>query len=499
MNNHNCAESVPVRVLSRLWPGTLLGQLMLTFTFGYLMLVVLSSLHASQTHQFYLLRSIMSDRARQMANATLLLDMTAPQARQQLLDRLIIRGMTIRLSDKPPALPAPKDNGKLHEANTLFLERLNAYLQETRQMESGDAPLSQTARAVVQAVDIPGFTDDMTATLRRYLGHSPRRDHSLYQAVVGLPLEDGSWVIVEDAPHIFRGKPHFPFVGIIVTEIFLILLSLVAFWIIVRPLRRLARAADSFGRDLPGTPPLPETGPREEREAAQAFNRMQSRIRDFVAERARTLAAVSHDLRTPLTRMRLRVEQLDDARRLPLQKDMDELQQLMDTSMDLARSSTEDCAPLDMAALLESLVEDRQDMGQKVSLADPDSLHGVIPLSARPLSIKRCLSNLLDNAVRYGGDAVMTVKDSPEELTILIRDHGPGIPEEALERVFQPFYRLEPSRCRSTGGNGLGLAIARNMIRLHGGDISLSNAPDGGLEVCVTLPRRETNQPLGRE
>ena len=175
---------------------------------------------------------------------------------------------------------------------------------------------------------------------------------------------------------------------------------------------------------------------------------------------------------------------------------MNELQRLMDTTIDLARgSSSEEQAPLDMAALLESLEEDRQDMGQNVRIVDPAKLENLAPLRARPLSVKRCLDNVLDNAVRYGGAdgsparVEMDVEDRPDRLTVIIRDHGPGIPEEQQEKVFQPFYRLEPSRNRNTGGNGLGLAIVRTMARQHGGDVTLENAPDGGLVVRVSFRR----------
>lgn len=503
------------RAAARLMPRSLFGQLVLIFSVAFLAFLVISALHAAETKRYYILRGLMGDRARRMADMTLLLDAAGGEGRSVLINRMSTKGFSIHIEPEAPALPAHKDGPardedddllaspeNLDEASVMLEYLLNRSLADMRAArEDGAAgrpghaaslPYEDIADAVVREVNIPTTLEEVGGTLRRLLHRQPSRGARprIYQATVSIPLSDGQFVVFDDSAPGFPMLPDFPLRGILIVEVFFVLVSLLAFYLIVRPLRRLARAADSFGRDLPGTPPLPETGPREVREAAQAFNRMQCRIRDFVDERARTLAAVSHDLRTPLTRMRLRVEQLDDARRAPLQKDMDELQQLMDTTIDLARDSTgEDFAPVDVAALLESLVEDRQDMGQNVTLKEAGALDGVAPLLARPLSVKRCLGNLLDNAVRYGGRAEVSVRDGRDKLVITICDAGPGIPEAALARVFEPFYRLEPSRNRSTGGSGLGLAIARSMVRQHGGDIELSNRPEGGLCARVTFPR----------
>ena len=505
------------RAAPRLLPRSLFGQLILIFTVAFLAFLVISALHAAETKRYYILRGLMSDRARRMADMALLLDTAGEEGRAVLIGRMSTKGFSIHIEPEAPVLPAPIAHVRwkegedmlaspenLDEASAMLARLLDRALADiradhnvpplemTRRKGREDHDIPKVAKAVVREVNIPTTWEEIKGTWRRFLGR--RGPHGaiprIYQATVVLPLSDGHYVVFDDSAPGFPMLPDFPLRGILLVEIFFVLVSLLAFYLIVRPLRRLARAADNFGRDLPGTPPLPETGPREVREAAQAFNRMQRRIRDFVDERSRTLAAVSHDLRTPLTRMRLRVEQLDETQRAPLQKDMDELQQLMDTTIDLAReSSGEDFAPVDVAALLESLVEDRQDMGQNVTLENAGSLDEVEPLLARPLSLKRCLGNLLDNAVRYGGGAVVSVRNSRDHLEIVICDYGPGIPEADLTRVFEPFYRLEPSRNRSTGGNGLGLAIARSMARQHGGDIILSNRPEGGLCARLTFPR----------
>jgi signal transduction histidine kinase len=165
----------------------------------------------------------------------------------------------------------------------------------------------------------------------------------------------------------------------------------------------------------------------------------------------------------------------------------------MDTTIDIARSKSEAVSMVDVASLIESLVEDRQDMGQPIQLEerlqDPEVLFGIAPLSARPLSMKRCLANLMDNALRYGGSVVVGVEERGPMLAVTISDCGPGIPEADLEKVFEPFYRVERSRSRSTGGTGLGLSIARSMARMHDGDVVLENRPEGGLRATATFRR----------
>lgn len=484
-------------------PDSLVGQLVFTFSAGFLALLVFSSLFADHTRQYFFLRNIMADRARRMTDSVLLLETASREERAGLLRRLPYRGLQGELLPGPPELPVPSSEFKA-EASRLLRQYLNLQLEEFRapdlalQRREGEihtAP-SGPALATVHTLRMPTAWEGIKASAYRTLGMRPPKGGIACEVSAAMPLEDGTWVMFKDRIPRLPAAPSFPIPSIILVELFFVAISVLAFRLIARPLRRLAEAADKLGRDLPGTPPLEECGPREVREATRAFNRMQCRIQDFIADRESTLAAVSHDLRTPLTRMRLRVECLDEDTRRQLQRDMNELQRLMDTTIDLARGcSAEEPAPLDMAALLESLEEDRRDMGQNVSIVDPGRLETLAPLRARPLSVRRCLDNVLDNAVRYGGmdgspaRVEIDVEDKPDELTVIIRDHGPGIPEEYREKVFQPFYRLEPSRNRTTGGTGLGLAIVRTMTRQHGGDVTLDNAPDGGLVVRISFRR----------
>lgn len=266
-----------------------------------------------------------------------------------------------------------------------------------------------------------------------------------------------------------------------------ILLSLVAVRWLTKPLSALARAADQLGADI-NQAPLEEVGPLEVRRAAHAFNTMQKRLSLFISERTRLLAAMSHDLKTPITRLRLRTEMLDDeALRAKFVKDLDEMQSMVTQTLDFMRdaSKVEAVQRVDLMALLESLQTDYQDTGNAVAIEGRITQ----PWRGRPQALKRCLTNLVDNAIRYGTHATLVLEDGTEQITVRVLDQGPGLPEDQLEKAFEPFFRAEASRSRETGGTGLGLGIARNIARAHGGELSLHNRPEGGLEARLTLPR----------
>jgi signal transduction histidine kinase len=268
-----------------------------------------------------------------------------------------------------------------------------------------------------------------------------------------------------------------------------IALSLIAVKWATGPLSALAVAAEKLGRDI-DRPPLEEKGPLEVRRAASAFNVMQQRLSRFLADRARVLTAMSHDLKTPLTRLRLRMETVNDpVLRGKIEKDLDEMQSMVTQTLDYMRDSSraEPAQQIDLMALLETLQIDFRDTGH------PVEIKGSIanPYVGRPLALRRCLSNLVENAIRYGGRAMIELEEGAKEVVVRIDDDGPGMPEDELERAFEPFYRGEGSRSRETGGTGLGLGIARNIARAHGGELTLRNRPAGGLEAILTLPRQD--------
>jgi signal transduction histidine kinase len=259
-----------------------------------------------------------------------------------------------------------------------------------------------------------------------------------------------------------------------------------AIWL-SKPIKRLAEAAEELGKNLNSAYINETSGPSEVRQASRVFNQMQSRLKQQLDERNRFLAAVSHDLRTPLTRLKLRAEKIEQPElRSDVQNDINDMAYIIVTTLQYIRGKEqpEESCMLDITALVQSLAEDAKEAGDIVSVSG-----NAIPIRIQPISIQRCLSNLIENALRYGEKAEIFITESDENVTISVHDTGPGIPEDKLEEVFKPFYRLENSRSRHTGGVGLGLSIARDMAIKQGGNISLRNDPHGGLIAELTLPK----------
>ncbi|MET4614513.1 signal transduction histidine kinase [Stenotrophomonas sp. 2619] len=306
--------------------------------------------------------------------------------------------------------------------------------------------------------------------------------------MVSLRLSDGTPLqLALDSPAVAHN-------GILAVDpLFLTLLVLaiaVLAYIVARmasaPLQRLAAAAAALGDDLQGAP-MPVTGPLEVRRAAEAFNAMQKRLQRHLGERTQMLAAITHDLQTPVTRLRLRLENVaDEALRERLVGDLAAMQALIREGLELARSaeSAEQRAALDLDSLLESIVEDAVEAGADVRFDKPS---GAV-LMLRPLAMHRLFSNLVDNAVTYGQSARVSVEQDAERVIVRIRDSGPGLDGDELEAVFDPFVRLETSRSRETGGAGLGLTIARALAEKDGARLVLRNHPQGGLEAVVEWP-----------
>ncbi|MEA1676642.1 ATP-binding protein [Nitrospirillum sp. BR 11163] len=266
-----------------------------------------------------------------------------------------------------------------------------------------------------------------------------------------------------------------------------ILLSAWVLGFTTRPLRRFAAAADRLGVDM-NAPSLDETGPREVRLAAAAFNKMQRRLRAFVEDRTRMLAAVSHDLRTPLTRMRLRAEFVDDdGVREKMLEDLGEMESMIGATLAFARdeAAQETLEPLDLNLLLSRAAEDYRDAGKPVGFSPAP---GPVRVVGRRTALKRAFTNVVENALKYGASADVAVAVMGETVAVSVTDQGPGIPEAEWDNVFRPFYRLEASRSRDTGGTGLGLSVANDVVRAHGGEIRLENRAEGGLRVILHLP-----------
>jgi len=303
-----------------------------------------------------------------------------------------------------------------------------------------------------------------------------------------LQLSDGSWLRIHGRlPDDIFARPWHVLINLGVMLAAIVILVVFVARSTVRPLTQLAAAANGLAEDL-RHPPLPEEGPSEVKESARAFNLMQTRIRSDIEERERFLAAVSHDLKTPVTRLRLRAEMMNDRNlREDVRRDVDEMQQLIDDALDFLRGKAveEAIQPIDLVALVESVVDDFSHAGL-VSLQAPDYLR----FNGRPRALQRALRNLVDNALKYGSTARVVLSADSQVIELSVEDDGPGIPEHELESAFEPFYRIEGSRSRETGGTGLGLAIVRQVFRGHGGDVVLCNLPEQGLRVEVKIPVR---------
>jgi signal transduction histidine kinase len=306
---------------------------------------------------------------------------------------------------------------------------------------------------------------------------------------IEVQLHDGRWARFDaELPTVPDALPWRLVLTLAVLLAAMLLLSYVAVRWVVRPLHVLAGAADALGQDLERAP-LPEDGPREVRQAARAFNTMQQRLSGFINDRRRVLTALSHDLKTPLTRLRLRTELLDDDElRERFEADLREMETMVAQTLEFMRGLGQNAprVPLDVNGLLATLKADSAAMGRTLRTEG----QAATPYVADASLLKRALGNLVDNACTHGSGATIKVQDSAERLELQVLDDGPGIPESQLEQVFEPFFRLEASRSRATGGTGLGLGIARNIARSHGGDLVLRNRREGGLAAVLTLPRR---------
>jgi two-component system, OmpR family, sensor kinase len=303
---------------------------------------------------------------------------------------------------------------------------------------------------------------------------------------LGVQEPDGRWLIVQPKPSL---KPS-PWQQLTLTWLVLSTLALtpIAYLFARRlasPIAQFAAAAERLGRD-PHAPPLIIHGPAEIGVAVRAFNDMQERLARYVDDRTAMVGAVAHDLRTPLTRLRFRAETAPEELRTKMAADIEEMEAMISGTMAFVRDASQPAARtrLELSSLLESLADEMSDTDRDVTVEQADR----IVVEGDPLALRRLFNNLLDNAVKFGRRARVRVFADPVHAVVEIDDEGPGLPDSALEQVFEPFYRRESSRSRETGGIGLGLAVVRSVARAHGGDVGLENRVGGGLTARVRLP-----------
>jgi signal transduction histidine kinase len=468
----------------RLLPRSLFNRLLLVLLAGLVIAQAASlSIHMHDRGEL-IARASGLRAAQRIADIVKLLDTLDPAERRRIVQVFSAPPITISLDEAPFA----RAQGSTDDATraAIFGALLRRHLDDERRLAVQRistvtwAPGKGMAKAYHMQVTPDGWRPPWAGTRAE-----AARDFA-YAAQVS--LKDGMLVTFNSRqPTGTESWPYRVLASLAVLLATVIALSWLAVRWLTRPLGALADRADALGRDI-HQPPMPEMGPTEVARAAHAFNTMQARLAGYIRNRARVLAAMSHDLKTPVTRLRLRAELLDDEQmRTKFARDLDDMEAMVRDTLDFLRGleNGEPRSPVDVLAMLESIKADTELLGGRVTIEGAAAR----PIPACPQALKRCLSNLFENAVKYGKRAAIEVRDSDECLKISIRDEGPGLPDDELDKVFDPFYRVEVSRSRETGGTGLGLTIARSAAEAHGGSIRLHNHPQGGLEAVLALPR----------
>jgi signal transduction histidine kinase len=445
----------------KLLPRSLFSRLVIVFLVGLIVAQGVSLAIVLQDRGEFLSRASGVQSLRRIADTVILFDTVSVSERDRLVKLLSSPAMRIVISSDLPRQQNQRANDSPQAS--MFASVLQRMLGRNREI-----------RLIVLE------PQESTSLVR----HRNR----LYASVIAqIRLEDGNWATFDSQlqPETWTW-PYRALLSALVLIAAVILLAVFGVRWVTRPLKNFALAATELGKNI-NRPPLAETGPQEVVQAARALNGMQARLSRYLHDRTRILAAMSHDLKTPITRMRLRAELLDDEPiREKFTRDLTELEAMVTGTLDYMRGieTSEPIQPLDINALLESLQDDAQELGHSIEIIGSAAM----PFSCRPQSIKRCLSNLLENAIKYGGATQVRVIQLPASLHLIVSDQGPGVPVQELERLFDPFYRLEPSRNRDHGGTGLGLTIARSIAEQHGGTLVLKNGVKHGLECHLDFP-----------
>lgn len=477
----------------RFVPRSLFSRLVLVLLAGLVIAQLVSfAIHMHERGELLSQASGMQS-AQRIADVARYLDSLEAKERRAIVQVLSAPPLTISLDRSP--LPAGAGDPEQTAHGALFAAMLRRFLGDRLQVVS-------TAIETRAVAFEPGRMHGAKGP--KMFGEWPASKAAMHAAaqpgnsfVAQIRLRDGTLVTFDSRqPAQTEGWPYRLLLSLAVLLAAVVGLSLLAVRWATRPLNALADAADELGRNI-DRPPMQEKGPLEVARAARAFNTMQGRLASYVRDRTRVLAAMSHDLKTPITRLRLRAELLGDPQvREKFTRDLDEMESMVGATLDFLRGqeSGERVQPVDVMALLESLQVDLRETGGQVEIAGAAAK----PYPGAPQALKRCLGNLIENAVKYGRSARVLVDDNDARLEIRIQDAGHGLPPDQLEKVFEPFYRIEDSRSRETGGTGLGLTIARGIAEAHGGELSLRNREGGGLEATLKLPRKLTLQPHGK-
>lgn len=463
------------------WRRSLAGQFIVFILGALLVGQTIAFLVSSRQREAAIRQTIESEFITRTGALASALAAVAPDMRRNVLLASSVGHARFWLSDHDPA----NDPRAWYETAQSYLRLPIADLIRAQGLNgSGTPPVGGAQASRLGDPDISDWQpllSDPDIANARFLHFSGQDGMGIVQA-----LNDRTWLnaaYYKPVPPALWGAQSLLSMGI--TAIILSLIGVVVARQIARPLRRLAVSAEALGRGeaIQLSPPR---APEDIRQLYEAFDGMQLRLRRFVDDRTRMLAAIGHDLRTPLTTLRLRAEFVSDPElQSKILATVDEMQAMTEATLSFAKSeaTVEETRKIDIAALLGSLCDDLAELGHDVAFQESER----ISYRCRPDNLKRALRNLIENALRYAGKASVKVNKLPNAIEIMIDDDGPGIPADQFEQVFTPFYRIETSRNRETGGVGLGLSIARAIARHHGGDIVLSpNNP--GLRAVVLLP-----------
>ncbi len=468
-----------MRWLKRLWPKRLAGQ-MIALLLLALVLAQIVTLAIFADERRFAIRAV--DRSQLLARAASvarLLENAPPSLHERILATAGERRMRYWLADES----AVDDEDEDHD------DAIPSWLAER-----WSGRFDREVRLVIEDDDEPWerWWDGGERHRDRREGHPRRHGGHVPTVLVSMRLATDGWLNMESRlpPPVLRwtapALTWLVMMGIAISAVVIVMVRR-----ITRPMAALAAAAERAGRGE-AIEPLPEAGPIDVRQTTAAFNRMHDRLQRFVRDRTQMLAAMSHDLRTPITTLRLRAEFIEDEEtRVKILETLEEMQRMTEATLAFVReeAAAEPTRLVDLAALIESVVADLADLGHDVAFTPAERT----VCRCRPSGVKRALRNLLENAVRYGQRARVALAEGDGAITIIVDDDGPGIPADAIERMFQPFVRLEESRSDETGGIGLGLAIARSIARSHGGDVALANRSEGGLRASLRLPKAEAS------
>lgn len=479
----------------KFWPQTIMGRTLAVLLAGILLSTLITTTHQLMERRALLLTIGGWHGAERIADIIVKVEAADPMDRAGLARSFETPGFRAAWSPKT-ALAAMKLDWQGRQVLKALSEFLGDFAPDRLRMEM--ASYRDASRAVPHSRSLEwrkryNQFDAHSETMSRMMrdresrARDPNRPPPLPVLLLSYRLNDGSWLTFLTPPAPLRPvwgtRFFFPSV------LSLLLVLGISVWAVQRstkPLNRFARAAERLGLDV-NAPPMDEDGPREVKRAARAFNKMQSRLQAFVKDRTHMLAAISHDLRTPITRLRLRAEFIDDGeQRSKMLHDLDEMEAMIAATLQFARDDAtgETTRTLDLAELVGGLCTDAGQAGDDVTYSGLD----VLMFVGRKVSLKRMVANLLGNAVRYGKRVRVNLYEEDENVVLVVSDDGPGIPTDMMERVFDPFVRVEGSRSRETGGTGLGLTAVKTIAQAHGGQVELINREEGGLDVRVTLP-----------